>query len=207
MREQLWGISLVRLRETSLTHIRALNNRSFVGFVPDHPTVLPRRRNPDRKPIHFRPPKRESWFTRLVCLWLGLVAVNWFALEAQPYGLDSRAPIGPFLNHVLPKARGVEIGGWTAVEAFPNVTFDDPVCITPEPGSNRLFIRGRQGTIHFITNTPATMVKTLFLDLTPVTQGYDDCGLLGIVFHPEWRVSTSANRGYVYVCYQCSPAP
>jgi glucose/arabinose dehydrogenase len=127
---------------------------------------------------------------------------------AQPYGLESRPALGAFLNDAFPKATpGIVPGGYSTVEAFPNLTFDDPVSLIAEPDSDRLYVCGRQGTIHFFTNNPATSTKVLFLDLTPVTQGYDDCGLMGMAFHPEFRQVGSTNRGFVYVYYQYSPAP
>jgi len=144
-----------------------------------------------------------TWVLAAVLMVLSGVA----RVGAQPYGLDTRPAIGSFLNNVLPSASQGSVGGWTAVPAFTNLTFDDPVFVTPEPRSDRLYICGRQGTIHFITNHPAVSVKTMFLDLTPYTQGYDDCGLLGIAFHPEFRIAGSTNRGFVYVYYQYSPSP
>jgi hypothetical protein len=126
---------------------------------------------------------------------------------AQPYGLDQRPVTGAFLNDALPRAVVNSAQGWQVVIAFPNLTFDDPVTMVPEPRTNRIYVTGRQGTIHFFENNPATSTKTLFLDLTPVTQGYDDCGLMGFALHPEFRMPGSPNRGYVYVYYQYSPTP
>ncbi len=56
-------------------------------------------------------------------------------------------------------------------------------------------------------NDPATQEKNEFLDLTDVTQGWDDCGLLALAFHPEFGQGDSPNRGYVYVWYHYSPSP
>ena len=124
------------------------------------------------------------------------------AVSGQSYGLDSRPVIGPFLNNALPPIDQSGPQNWSVVEAFPNLSVDDPVCMVPDPRSTRIYVCGRQGTIHFFTNSPAVSTKTLFLDLTPVTQGYDDCGLIGFTLHPEFGVTNSPNRGYVYVDYQ-----
>lgn len=151
--------------------------------------------------MSVRPPSCFAW------TWGFLLVVAAAApLRAQPYGLTNRPVVGAFLNHQLPPAE-VSPAGWSAVVAFPNVTFDDPVVITPEPNSSRLHICERQGKIFFITNTPAVATKTLFLDLTSRTQGYNDCGVLGMAFHPQFRVTNSPNRGFVYVWYQYSPSP
>ncbi len=129
------------------------------------------------------------------------------ARAERPYGIDQRVPIGPFVDGHLPAKAIVQTGKWAAVEAFPKLTFDDPTVFVAEPRSNRLYVGGRQGTIFWFENDPNTSEKHEFLDLTDVTQGWDDCGLLGIAFHPEFGQPESPNRGYVYVWYQYSPHP
>ncbi|MDB6018213.1 MAG: hypothetical protein JWR19_2702 [Pedosphaera sp.] len=121
---------------------------------------------------------------------------------AQQYGLDARSAIGPFLNNNMPPTATVPAGGWTVVNAFPNLTFQDPTFLTFEPGANRLYVCGREGYIWSFANASNTTSKTLFLDLSANTQGWDDCGLLGIAFHPQYGQAGSPNRGYVYVYYQ-----
>jgi len=135
----------------------------------------------------------------------GLAAMT-LTSQAQSYGLDTRPAIGSFLNGVLPPQEQ-SASGWQAVVAFPNLTFDDPVFLLAEPHTNRLYVCCRQGPIYFFTNDQATTNKTLFLDLTPVTQGNEDCGVLGFAFHPQYGVPGSTNRGYVYIYYQYSPSP
>src|ERR1043166_3312621 len=125
------------------------------------------------------------------------------AKGAAPYGLSPRAPVGAFLNSQMPPTRpGAGSGDYTVLDAFPNLTFEDPTFMTAEPGTNRLYVSGRQGTIHWFVNIAGTTSKTLFLDLRTHTQGYEDCGLLGFAFHPEWRQVGSSNRGYFYFWYQ-----
>ncbi len=137
-----------------------------------------------------------------------LVVVLFVAAElpiwgADPYGLTTRASVGAFLNNNLPPTRpGVGSGDYYVEDVFPGLTFNDPTFMTFEPNSDRLYVSGRQGTIHFFTNTPGVTTKRLFLDLTVRTQGFEDCGLLGFAFHPEWRQPGSTNRGFVYVFYQ-----
>lgn len=150
--------------------------------------------------------KRANSHQHSTCaaLWLGLA----MSALAQPYGLETRAPIGAFLNGALPPAAPVPAtGAWTTVEAFPSLAFDDPVFLTYEPLTNRLYVCERQGKIWHFVNSPGTSTKTLFLDLSAQTQGWDDCGVMGIAFHPEFNQPGSPNRNYVYVYYQFSPAP
>lgn len=125
---------------------------------------------------------------------------------AQPYGLDSRAPIGPYLNGQMP-ALGSGSGDWAVAVAFPNLTFDDPVFLTHEPRTNRLYVLNRQGLIWFFPNDPNASAKTVFLDLRSRTLGWEACGLLGMAFHPEFNQPGSPNRRYVYVYYNYTPNP
>jgi uncharacterized repeat protein (TIGR03806 family) len=140
-------------------------------------------------------------FTAGAIFWLSILS-----LGAQGYGLTQRPVAGPFLNGAMPRKEQSSTG-WAAVSAFPGISFDDPTCFAAEPRTNRLYVGCRQGKIFFFEQNAATTDKTLFLDLTPVTQGYNDSGLLGIAFHPEYGLAGSSNRGYVYVSYCYSPSP
>ena len=106
---------------------------------------------------------------------------------AEPYGLTNREPIGPFLNSELPSYVMVQTGKWATIDAFTNLTVDDPTMLIPEPGSHRLYVSTRQGQIFSFTNDPGATSMLEFLNLTNVTQGWDDCGLLGFSFHPQFN--------------------
>src|SRR3954470_7518806 len=98
----------------------------------------------------------------LVALCLALSFFDGNTLAA-PYGLSGRAAVGPFLNGAMPSTRpGNSIGEYYTEDAFPNLTFNDPTLLIAEPGTNRLYVLGRQGTIHFFINDPNTTTKTLF---------------------------------------------
>ena len=125
---------------------------------------------------------------------------------AQPYGLNERAPIGAFLDGRLPSSVLVQTGKWAVVDAFTNLSFDDPTMLIPEPGTHRLFVSTRQGQIFSFENRPDASNLVEFLNLTNVTQGWDDCGLLAFAFHPDFNRADAAKR-YVYVWYHYSPAP
>ena len=98
-------------------------------------------------------------------------------------------------------------GSWAVSYTFTNLTFAFPTCFVPEPRTNRLYVCEQAGKIYFFTNDPSVPGKTLFLDLSAVTQANNDCGLLGFAFHPEYGQAASTNRGYVYVYYCYSPTP
>src|SRR3954454_22884834 len=94
--------------------------------------------------------------------WIALLLSTSIApLSAQPYGLDSRSPIGAFVNNHLPPTASVPSGNWTVVKAFPNLTFQDPTFLTFEPGANRLYVCGREGHIWSFANASNTTTKTL----------------------------------------------
>jgi glucose/arabinose dehydrogenase len=123
-----------------------------------------------------------------------------------PYGLEARSPIQPFLNHRLPPDQP-EAGKWLVAPAFPHLRFANPVGLVPEPASNRLCVHQREGIIYAFENDPDVREKEVFLDISARTQGWDDCGVLGMAFHPEFGSSDSPNRGYVYVFYQYRSNP
>ena len=129
------------------------------------------------------------------------------ALSGPPYGLERREPIGPYLDQKLPPTPPPSSGGWEAVPAFPHLSFQDPVFLTHAPGSRRLYVCGRQGIIESFENDPHTAIKTVFLDLRARCQGWDDSGLLGLAFHPEFGRDGAPNRGYFYVAYNYTDRP
>ena len=91
--------------------------------------------------------------------------------------------------------------------AFPALTFQNPVTLLPLPGTGQLVVAEREGRVYSFQNDPATSAKTLILDLSAVTQGWDDCGLISLVFHPEFGVPGSPNRGFLYVYHQYTDSP
>ena len=89
---------------------------------------------------------------------------------------------------------------YTAVNAFPNLSFDDPVGIHHAgDGSNRIFIVEQEGRIKVFDNNPAVSSAEMFLDITSMVDqdgGYTEEGLLGLAFHPNY-----SENGYFYVNY------
>jgi len=82
------------------------------------------------------------------------------------------------------------------VPAFPRLTFLNPVGLTFAPGTSRLYVWEREGRVWSFENNPSASQKRLVLDLSKQCQGWDDSGLLGLVFHPDFQ----KNR-YMYVWY------
>jgi len=89
---------------------------------------------------------------------------------------------------------------YTVVNAFPNLSFDDPVGIHHAgDGSNRIFIVEQEGRIKVFENDPSISNAEMFLDITSIVDqdgGYTEEGLLGLAFHPNY-----SENGYFYVNY------
>ena len=93
-------------------------------------------------------------------------------------------------------------GGYLLTNAFPALTFTNPLCFASPPGeTNRLFILERKGRIVVITNLAAPS-RSIFMDISGVVTNDADTsvggeeGLLGMAFHPGY-----ATNGFFYVFY------
>jgi glucose/arabinose dehydrogenase/regulation of enolase protein 1 (concanavalin A-like superfamily) len=140
---------------------------------------------------------KKALFHGLLAALLTLLHVP--PLIAQPHGLDSRPAFGAFLDGRVPEAAPVFSGDWSAVIAFPNITFLNPMGLLPMPGSSNLVVWEREGRIYYFTNTPAVSTKTLILDISRQVQGWDDSGLMGIAFHPGFATNRYLFIYYTYV--------
>lgn len=80
--------------------------------------------------------------------------------------------------------------GFRTTNAFPPLTFSQPLGIVSPPGeTNRVFILEKTGQVTVITNLAAPN-KTVFLDLTPRgVSTSSECGLLGMAFHPGYATN------------------
>ncbi len=126
------------------------------------------------------------------------------APPAQPGA--ARSPLWPWLGNKMPAATPGTPGGFSVADAFPNLTFQNPVKMLPRPGApGELWVVGREGHVWSFQNNPAATVKTLVLDLSAITMGWGDSGLLGFAFHPEFGQAGSPNRGNVYAAYNFIP--
>jgi glucose/arabinose dehydrogenase/mono/diheme cytochrome c family protein len=87
--------------------------------------------------------------------------------------------------------------GYQLDDAFPGLTFSNPVAIVTPPGeTNRIFIIERAGRIRLIKDLAAPTVST-FLDIASRTRSENsELGLLGLAFHPQY-----ASNGRFFVFY------
>ena len=115
---------------------------------------------------------------RRVGVALGLVApvagAVWGLAEPAPpagspapavYGLDGRPAAKPYLG-VLPDAAPVPAGGFQPVNAFPKLSFRDPLFLCPFPHGTRLWCVSREGIIWSFENDPNAETKTTVLDVS-----------------------------------------
>ncbi len=114
---------------------------------------------------------------------------------------------GPYLGGRFPAKAPRESDAWALAVAFPHLGFKDMTGIFPAPRSNRLYVTSRQGQVWWFENDPGTKEAHVFLDLSKQCQGWDDSGLLGLAFHPDFGKAGSPNRGYIYVWYCHSKKP
>lgn len=86
------------------------------------------------------------------------------------------------------------------VNAFPNLTFTQPVYLThSNDGTNRIFVIQKNGLIKVFPNDSTVTSATTFMNLSSriiTGGGSSEQGLLGIAFHPDY-----ATNGYFYVDY------
>lgn len=104
-----------------------------------------------------------------------------------------------------------------AIAQFPKIALEpisqgsliSPVGITNAgDGSNRLFVTEQRGQIKVLQND--SLLPTPFLDiesrLVPERQNFDERGLLGLAFHPNFGEAGTANHDKFYVYYS-APQP
>src|SRR5262245_31544025 len=118
---------------------------------------------------------------------------------AENYGLESRPSFQAFLGGKLPPTAPTFSGSWSAVVAFPNLTFFNPMGLLPVPGTSKLAVWEREGRIYQFDSYRNTASKTLVLDISLQCQGWDDSGLMGIAYHPGFETNRYLFVSYTYV--------
>lgn len=113
----------------------------------------------------------------------------------------------PYSNGVFPKQTPGSASGWTTENAFPALTFIDPLWITQVPGSNEMVVLTKVGQIWRFPNDPAVQAnqKVLVVDLSSKLQINSEIGLQRMVFHPEFAAAGSEHADEVFVCYSHRP--
>ncbi len=126
----------------------------------------------------------------------------------QTGGLDAPQPVGAFYNGIFPQSAPGAFTGWTTDNAFPNLTFVDPLWLAEIPGANQFLLVGKNGTLWRFANDPAVTQGQVVqvLDWAAKTQTSEDQGFYSLAFHPQFGQAGSPNANFVYVCYNHKPA-
>ena len=86
---------------------------------------------------------------------------------------------------------------FTLQNAFPNLSFSDPVFVThSNDGTNRIFVIEQAGRIKVFPNSQSVSSAKEFLNITDRVNSGGEMGLLGLAFHPDYQTN-----GYFYVNY------
>ena len=89
---------------------------------------------------------------------------------------------------------------FNVVNAFPNLSFQDPVGIYHSgDNTNRIFVLEQEGRIKVFNNNPSVTNAATFLDIRSIVDqdgGYTEEGLLGLAFHPDYD-----ENGYFFINY------
>jgi len=86
------------------------------------------------------------------------------------------------------------------VEAFPNLSFSNPIEIQhANDDSNRLFVVSQSGIINVFENNNTILSSTIFLDIRDKVSFGGELGLLGLAFHPDYK-----SNGYFYLDYSAN---
>ncbi|WP_234733296.1 PQQ-dependent sugar dehydrogenase [Tellurirhabdus bombi] len=95
------------------------------------------------------------------------------------------------------KPNGARASAIQLENAFPNITFSQPVEMTHAGDrSNRVYVVEKGGRIRVLENSPATQSASLYLDIQNRVATAGEMGLLGLAFHPNFK-----QNGYFFVNY------
>jgi len=111
-----------------------------------------------------------------------------FCSEIEKYGAQRSQFASP---SSAPKAQ------YTIVRVFDKLTFEQPVeLISPDDGSNRIFVVEQNGVIKVLTGNDADRKASIFLTIENKVTSGGEMGLLGLAFHPNFK-----SNGFLYVNY------
>lgn len=152
-----------------------------------------------------RLPQSELWLRLGAAAALLTVFAAMFWLSVQPV-----PPVPKLLavpgQRVAPDLRRVPVsipqgGDWRGIDAFPNLSFDQPIRLIPQANSNQLCVFERCGRIFRFENDPQVTEKHLFLDLRDRILP-NHRGPIDMAFHPDFGKSGSGHSRDFFVFYK-----
>ena len=125
------------------------------------------------------------------------------AQGSSPSGLDQPEPVGAYFSGTFPTTPPGDPSGWAVENAFPNLTFTDPLMLAEIPGTNNLLVVGKRGEIWRFPKNPAatTGQRVMVADLRDRVETSEDQGFYSLAFHPQFSQSGAPGQNKVYVCY------
>ncbi len=111
---------------------------------------------------------------------------------ADPFGLTQRPSVAA-LN--LPQ-QGTGLGSFAMTNAYPNLSFTNPLFFAGVPGENRVVVVEQGGTIEVFDDDAATNNSDVIFNISARIVSSGEQGLLGLAFDPNF----TQNR-YIYVHY------
>ncbi len=151
---------------------------------------------------------------RFLAFALVLTAISLFigstsGIHYADHGRDQAVAVGKFLDGQFPNLDPNTSLNWQIVDAFPNLSFVNPIYLLQEPGTNYIWVAEHAGKIYrFEKNSNVTAgERTQILDISSQVKQDDVNGIKSFAFHPEYGQSGSPNAKYVYIFYKYTPNP
>lgn len=121
-------------------------------------------------------------------------------------GIDQPTAISPYLGGVFPTQSPTGSNDhWEVENAFPNLTFEDPLALIEIPDSNAYYVVGKVGLVYQIPDSSETFTRDTVLNISAHVDTDEDSGVMNAVLHPEFGQPGSPNRGYIYLMYRYHP--
>lgn len=138
----------------------------------------------------------------LAVLLMGAIVPKSFLIP----GISTPTAVAPYFNGIFSAA--IPSSGsdsWQVVNAYPNLTFIDPMAMVQLPDESGFLVASKQGRIWQISNDTTTTIKTLFLDFSTEVNSVGQAGFTNFALHPDFGDPSSPNNGYFYVWYHHHP--
>jgi uncharacterized repeat protein (TIGR03806 family) len=130
-------------------------------------------------------------------------------LAALPGRTKSAAvPVGPYFNGIFPAEAPGSAPAFSTANAFPCLTFTDPVWIAEIPGTPDMVLVEKGGKLKRFPNdrraSPASL--SVPLDLGSRLQVSEDQGVYQIAFHPDFAKAGSPHAADIFLTYSYRPS-
>ncbi|MCW1915105.1 PQQ-dependent sugar dehydrogenase [Luteolibacter sp. GHJ8] len=136
---------------------------------------------------------------------LCLAAAGLAALPGRPK--HAAVPVGAYFNGVFPAEAPGASPGFASANAFPELTFTDPMWIAEIPGTSDMVVVEKSGRLKRFPKERQSGPRevSVALDLGSRVQISEDQGLYQIAFHPEFGRSGSSHSSEIFLSYNFRP--